>query len=194
MKRTLLSISLALFAMIALVGGGVALSQGGPVQPSDVSPIKAEDMQTCMDCHQDGVDTLKAVNREGLKKSPHKDLTCQDCHATVDGAPHTKEMISEKAACGNCHTDQAEAYAKCSHAKPDKVKGDHPTRVNCHSDTADAHAIRPVKTWSREDRALLSTRGTPRKARMSRYESTPKPSIQQRQLPRQGPAKVSLRK
>src|ERR1044072_6573585 len=169
MKRTLLSISLALFAMIALVGGGVALSQGGPVQPSDVSPIKAEDMQTCMDCHQDGVDTLKAVNREGLKKSPHKDLTCQDCHAAVDGAPHKKEMISEKAACGNCHTDQAEAYAKCSHAKPDKVKGDHPTCVNCHSDTAGGQAIRRVKRLPREDRALLCSSCHWQKDRMSRY-------------------------
>lgn len=168
MKRTLLSISLAVFAAVAVLGGGIALSQG-QADPSDVTPIKAEDMQTCMDCHESGTDTLKAVNREGLAKSPHKDLTCQDCHATVDGAPHTEAMLADKPACANCHTDEGDAYEKCSHAKPDKVKGDHPTCVNCHSDTADPHAVRPVKTWSREDRALLCSSCHSQKDRMARY-------------------------
>ncbi|MFI5385339.1 MAG: cytochrome b/b6 domain-containing protein [Fimbriimonadales bacterium] len=168
MKRMLLSISLAATAAIAILGGGVAFSQGQARQ-SDVTPIKADDVQACMDCHSSEIEGRRAVDLAGLAKSPHKDKKCQDCHASVTGAPHTKAMLAEKAACGNCHTDEDAAYKKCSHARPDKVAGDHPTCVNCHNKNSDPHDGHLVKDWSRVDRVGLCSNCHSQKDRMSRY-------------------------
>ncbi|HVT12335.1 MAG TPA: cytochrome b/b6 domain-containing protein [Fimbriimonadaceae bacterium] len=169
MKRLLLSVSLAVFAIVAVIGGGIALSQGGSPGQSDVTPIKPDDVAACLDCHSTEIEGKHAVDTAALAKSPHKDLKCQDCHANITGAPHTKEMLSEKAECGNCHTDEDAAYKKCSHAKPDKVPGDHPTCVNCHNDHNDPHDGRPIKTWTREDRVKLCSNCHSQKDRMSRY-------------------------
>lgn len=172
MKRMLLSISLAVFALIAVIGGGVALSQGGgggQAKPSDVTPIKADDVQSCLDCHSSEIEGKKAIDVAGLSNSPHKSMKCQDCHSAITGAPHTKEMVTDKAACGNCHTDQDEAYKKCSHAKADKTPGDHPTCVTCHAKNSDPHSVNPVKNWSREDRVALCSNCHAQKERMSRY-------------------------
>lgn len=169
MKRTLLSISLVVFAAIAIVGGGIALSQGGNAGQSDVTPIKPDDVQSCLDCHATDIEGKHAVDVAALAKSPHKNLKCQDCHANITGAPHTKEMLSEKAECANCHTDQDEAYKKCSHAKPDKVPGDHPTCVTCHNEKGDPHDGRMITTWTREDRVKLCSNCHSQKDRMSRY-------------------------
>jgi cytochrome b subunit of formate dehydrogenase len=169
MKQWLLSATLAISAVIAVFSGGVALSQQPQTPLLEITQIKSEDVQSCMDCHSESMEGAHKVNLPGITQSQHKSLKCQDCHSSITGASHTKAMTADKAACGNCHTDEETAYRNCSHAQPDKVAGDHPTCVNCHSSTSDPHSLHPVAAWSRTDRVRLCSKCHSDNERMARY-------------------------
>lgn len=125
-----------------------------------------------MECHSDAQDPFPAVRDKALAHSAHKSLKCQDCHSSIDAAPHTDEMRKDKPTCGNCHPDEQEAYSQSSHSHADKVAGDHPTCITCHSDK-DPHAVRPIKQASRASTALLCSSCHEQTARMSRYGVDP---------------------
>jgi predicted CXXCH cytochrome family protein len=134
--------------------------------------IDREDVDSCMACHAQPVEDVAAVNRDSLARSPHRDLKCQDCHTSITAAPHTKEMLAQKPACGTCHPDEMSAYMDGVHARPDKVAGDHPTCRSCHAPARDPHAVtRPQ--WTRQQKTAMCARCHSENARMMRYGVDP---------------------
>lgn len=148
--------------------GLLLASAAGPEEP-DSNQIAREDVDTCMACHASEIDGSAAVNLAALNASPHKELKCQDCHFTITAAPHTPQMLQEKAACGTCHSEEQEAYLQSTHAKPDIVAGDHPTCISCHARGGDPHAVTSASAWSRREKILLCTKCHAQTERMSRY-------------------------
>lgn len=159
--------------------GCLALAQNKPTPPTkedsgtEVTKIAADDVESCLGCHESDVShTIKAVSAKAIEDSPHKGMKCQDCHTSVDGAPHTPGMMKEKAECANCHSDQADQFAASAHAKADKVAGDHPKCVTCHGG-GDAHAIKPVKAMTRVEKVEMCSNCHRQTDRMSRYGVDP---------------------
>lgn len=147
-----------------------AIGQNGKKAPG----IPREDMQACLACHSEEMAGKHPVKADLLAASPHKDLKCQDCHATITAAPHTPEMLKEKAACATCHSDEHTLYSQSVHSHKDKLAGDHPTCVSCHSRTkTDPHAIKPMKEWARTEKAALCSNCHAQQGRMGRYGVDP---------------------
>jgi formate dehydrogenase subunit gamma len=159
-------------ATIALLAP-LALGQNGksPDKPAD-NTIPHDDMQACLACHESEQGAHKAVNVKALGVSPHKDLKCQDCHTAINAFPHTPDMLKQKAACANCHTDQAEAYNRSSHAHKDFVKGDHPNCITCHGG-GDPHAIVDAGKWPRARKVALCSNCHRQAHRMTKYGVDP---------------------
>lgn len=134
--------------------------------------IAREDVDTCMACHAEEIDGARAVDLAALSASPHKDLKCQDCHSSINAAPHTPQMLKEKASCATCHPDEGEAFAKSAHAKPDQSPGDHPTCVSCHS-PGDPHAVVAASTADRRRKVALCSDCHAQTERMGRYGVDP---------------------
>jgi cytochrome b subunit of formate dehydrogenase len=134
--------------------------------------IAREDEDACMACHGTAMDKVGAVDRKALSQSPHASLKCQDCHSSITAAPHTKEMLSQKAACGTCHPEPLSAYIESVHSRPDKVEGDHPTCRSCHARGADPHAVLK-QTWTRRQSTIVCGRCHGENARMARYGVDP---------------------
>ncbi len=139
---------------------------------TDKNSIPRDDVQACQSCHAGEMGAHKAVNADGLARSPHKDLKCQDCHSAITSAPHTPEMLKEKAACGNCHTDQIAAFNKSTHMRQDYSPGDHPNCIFCHG-KGDPHAITAGAKWSRAQKVAVCTQCHQQKERMGRYRVDP---------------------
>ena len=156
-------------AAVMLSAACLALASGGPAAAQQIA---REDVASCIACHASPMDNVGAVNQEALGKSPHKDLMCQDCHSTITAAPHTKEMLREKAVCGTCHPEPLADYMESVHSRPDKVAGDHPTCSSCHGRGGDPHAV--VKPdWSRRQTTIMCARCHSQNARMVRYGVDP---------------------
>ncbi len=142
------------------------------VWPAAAQEIAREDVEACMACHSAAMENVDAVDKDALGKSPHKDFMCQDCHSSITAAPHTKEMIQQKAACGTCHPEPLADYMESVHSRPDKVAGDHPTCKSCHGRGGDPHAV--VKAdWPRRQTTIMCARCHSQTARMGRYGVDP---------------------
>lgn len=151
--RTLRPVLLLLFAVtpFALVG---VFAQDAP-KPSE--PVKvSEDSQACLNCHDPVNEGGPAMHIAVLQKSPHKELDCTDCHSSfTPDAPHSKEMLAEKVACGNCHADEDEQFAASVHGTAAKNKADVPTCVTCHQDGTDPHSIAPMQGVTKTERVKI---------------------------------------
>jgi cytochrome b subunit of formate dehydrogenase len=142
-----------------------AFAQGTAIPPGDD--------KACLECHTESMaEGMRAVSAATLKKSLHKDLACQDCHASITAEPHTPAMLKEKATCGSCHPDEESALAGSVHARKDKVAGDHPTCVSCHG-KGDPHSLTLVKASSASDKARNCMSCHSDAARMARYGVDP---------------------
>lgn len=159
---------------LAWAGQGAPGKQAPRATKASLGPdkIDPQDSAACMDCHSDIQGRFPAVKQSALADSPHKDLKCQDCHASIDAAPHTAAMLSDKASCGNCHEDESNAYRLSSHSHADKVAGDHPTCVTCHAD-GDPHGVRHIKSMTRAEYALMCSECHAQADRMNRYGADP---------------------
>jgi len=140
--------------------------------PLSAQEIAREDEDSCMACHGTAMENVGAVDRSALSKSPHATLKCQDCHSSITAAPHTKEMVAQKAACGTCHPEPLSAYIDSVHSRPDKVEGDHPTCRSCHARGADPHAVLK-RDWPRRQTTIQCARCHAEKAKMARYGVDP---------------------
>jgi cytochrome b subunit of formate dehydrogenase len=95
-----------------LLGPGLALASGAPLQNSD-----------CLACHGDqsltatvnGKNVSLFVGEEGFQKSVHGVLGCVDCHADVKSIPHNPGLTMPQ--CGSCHGNEVAAYSKSAHGK-----------------------------------------------------------------------------
>lgn len=171
-SRLILCLLLTCAATIALLAP-LALGQNGkPVSKPAENTISREDTAACLACHENEMEGHKAANAKALAASPHKDLKCQDCHTTINAAPHTPEMLKTKATCAACHTDAADAYARSSHARKDIAKGDHPTCITCHG-AGDPHAIVDAGKWPRERKVQLCSDCHRQAHRMEKYGVDP---------------------
>ncbi len=160
---------LAALARPALAAAAFAAVASCPVRAQEIA---REDVDSCLACHSAAMDNVSAVDKDALARSPHKDLVCQDCHSSITAAPHTKEMLAQKAECGTCHPDPLADYMESVHSRPDKVAGDHPTCQSCHGRGGDPHAV--VKAdWPRRQTTLMCARCHAQNARMLRYGVDP---------------------
>jgi len=137
-------------------------------QAAQSPTISREDVDACLACHSMPMGTKRAVSKDALAHSAHASLKCQDCHTTITAAPHTPEMLKEKATCAACHPDEQASYAKSIHARTDKAAGDHPTCVSCHGG-GDPHAIAKAATLDRRAQIALCSNCHRDKQRMARY-------------------------
>ena len=164
---------LILASLCALAaGGGALLFSAAAGGQAGGGAIPREDVEACMACHSADVDGARAVNHAGLKGSAHKELVCQDCHSSITAAPHTPAMVKEKASCGACHNDAAEAFRKSTHSREDYVPGDHPTCIFCHG-SGDPHAITAGSKWTRQQKVQVCTQCHEQRERMGRYKVDP---------------------
>ena len=97
----------------------------------DAELIAPADAETCLGCHDDG------VNQQQLAASAHDKTNCQACHAGVDRFPHPEPALAKKPDCRGCHTAQkAGPNWKRHHA----AKGGTPADcAACHG--KNAHAV-----------------------------------------------------
>jgi cytochrome b subunit of formate dehydrogenase len=154
-------------ACVAAVG--LLLASAAGQEESGGNQIAREDVDACMACHASEINGSAPVSLAALNASPHKDLKCQDCHFSITAAPHTPQMLQEKAACGTCHSKEQKAYLQSTHAKPDRVAGDHPRCVSCHAQEGDPHAVTAASAWNRREKMLLCTQCHAQTDRMNRY-------------------------
>lgn len=148
----------------------IASMAGG--QQDSVHKIAREDVDACLACHSLEMEGKPPVQTAALRSGPHRDLKCQDCHTTIDGAPHTPEMLKEKASCGTCHAEAAEGLALSAHSRPSRVPGDHPTCAGCHAPGGDPHAV-TKPGWTRTSLVNLCSNCHAQKDRMQRYGVDP---------------------
>lgn len=156
--------------LVGLLTGLLASACGAQGNNSGI--IDREDVASCMACHAEAMNGRHKVNQEALKTSPHKDLKCQDCHASITSAPHTPAMLKHKTTCGSCHPAVEKPYLNSAHSYRDRVAGDHPTCVFCHGQ-GDPHAVKPPAAWTRQDRVALCSQCHEDAARMNRYKADP---------------------
>lgn len=164
---------LPVISALTLWIGCLSLGQSPAKGTSEDKPdkIAASDSATCMGCHeeaQEAAHTIKPVNKAAFDRSPHKNMTCQDCHTQFDATPHTPEMLKEKVSCGNCHSDVQDLYLMGAHSKRDLVHSDHPTCITCHGD-GDPHAIKAASTMTKPVKAALCSGCHRETGRMDRY-------------------------
>ena len=165
--KVYLQVFLFLMAVASLIYGSVALGQEmDSTVPVDVTAIPDDDMDSCVACH-DQPRWAKPVKLENIQAGPHKDFTCQSCHASITGAPHTPDMLGETPTCADCHPDEADALSKSTHASEDKVEGDHPTCTSCH-DHDDPHAVKPLSSATKIEHSNTCSRCHDDADRMSR--------------------------
>ncbi len=148
-----------------------AETQGGTTDDSAAEEAAASRHQ-CLVCHDPEAKTAPAVSLDALRHSPHKDFACTDCHTGMSATePHTEEQIKNLPKCGNCHPDEEEKYVASVHARPDKVKGDHPTCVKCHGG-GNPHAVVIRGTWTRAQKVKVCQDCHSDEARMKKYGAT----------------------
>ena len=120
----------------ALVGGllALALLVAGSDARAEGDGLSKED-QACLKCHDKEGETKTLGNGEQLSlhistkayvASMHKDTSCEDCHADVDGKTHGKVKsslqsrrelaLAMKDACVTCHKKKAKEYGDSVHA------------------------------------------------------------------------------
>ncbi len=157
----------AILAIGLLIGASV-VAQQTPSAPADVPAETHQASEACIACHSPEAESGPAIDLNRLEHSTHRTLTCKDCHSSITDAPHTEAMLKEKPACANCHTEEAEAYAKSVHARPDKVAGDHPKCQTCHGQN-NIHAIKPLKEWKRAEWIANCKNCHANQERMARY-------------------------
>lgn len=161
----------ALWAILASLPFAVALifAQDAP-ETSDPPPSgPSEEVLACMSCHDPEAQAGPAVNYTALSNSPHKDFDCTSCHPSYTAdAPHTEEMLAEKADCASCHPDVSEEFMASVHAKPSVKAGDHPTCATCHGG-GDPHAVKIVGQWSRQAKVEVCSSCHRDSARMQDY-------------------------
>jgi len=94
---------------------------------------KAAPAAECTSCHDQG---------QKLKKSAHKDLTCDTCHDSHEKYPHPANI--PKPQCVTCHADQAGDYDKGVHGLARKAGNDSaPDCALCHGS---AHEMQSPKS------------------------------------------------
>lgn len=133
-----------------------------------MDPEIQKEVEECMGCHSAAAETGPVVQINHLLQSPHAAFGCKACHSSITDAPHTPEMLKEKAACGDCHTTESEQYFKSIHASKDKVPGDHPKCVTCHAG-GDPHSVKLFNTWTRAEKVGVCSNCHRDKDRMARY-------------------------
>ena len=113
------------------------------------SPLQAQTVDDCMDCHEDpdltreigGREVSLQIDLDRFNRSVHVDLECVGCHEDLDGFddfPHEDNLT--EVACDNCHDDIAERYAMSLHGQ--EVARGAPLAPKCW-DCHGAHDIMP---------------------------------------------------
>jgi Cytochrome c7 and related cytochrome c len=118
------------------------------VSPPSVAaaPLTTQDCLTCHNMTPTASENAKRVplfvNQKLFHSSVHFALGCTACHSDVKAFPHTP--APRKVECGNCHSEQAAAFAKSVHASAaageEKLK--YPACLTCHGNP---HGIVEVK-------------------------------------------------
>ena len=89
----------------------------------------------CMLCHDGESDDIPGVTEASMEGSVHEGFDCMDCHADILELPHRDDL--EPAACGECHSDEANMYTQHGLGFVG-VDPDLPTCGTCHG----SHDIR----------------------------------------------------
>jgi cytochrome b subunit of formate dehydrogenase len=109
---------------------GLLLGTAGATLHAADNPAPAAE---CTSCHDQG---------QKLKKSSHKDLTCDTCHDSHEKYPHPPNI--PKPQCVTCHADQAGDYDKGVHGLARKAGNDSaPDCALCHGS---AHEMQSPKS------------------------------------------------
>jgi cytochrome b subunit of formate dehydrogenase len=109
---------------------GLLLGTAGATLHAADNPAPAAE---CTSCHDQG---------EKLKKSAHKDLTCDTCHDSHEKYPHPANI--PKPQCVTCHADQAGDYDQGVHGLARKAGNDSaPDCALCHGS---AHEMQAPKS------------------------------------------------
>jgi predicted CXXCH cytochrome family protein len=101
--------------------------------------------------------TIAAVDQAAFTSSAHAGQTCVSCHADESALPHPLASRATPSdgvtACAACHLDAYEGYLESPHGTmADLRDGSGPTCADCHGS---AHAVRPIRAWSDEQRAQI---------------------------------------
>lgn len=138
-------------------------------KPTASAAEPSEEVKACLGCHSKEADAGPAVNYAALQTSPHAAFECTMCHGSFTPEyPHTQAMRNDKAKCANCHDEPAKEWAGSVHARPDKVKGDHPTCATCHGG-GDPHAVTIRGEWTRRQKVEVCSNCHRNKELMARY-------------------------
>ncbi len=93
--------------------------------------------EDCMECHSDdgliksvndSVEISLYVDLQEYQKSVHADMTCIDCHSTIEDVDHEPELPSVD--CSVCHDGAEEEYALGIHATSED---NYAITAHCHS-------------------------------------------------------------
>jgi len=117
----------------------LGLFLAGILDAHSAVPQPASSDEECMECHSDA-DLEKEVGKGRfvslfveptvLRRSPHKKVTCIECHAGISEGPH--EEAVEKVKCEGCHKKVRAPLAKSVHATGYRRGSEAPTCVGCH--------------------------------------------------------------
>ncbi len=138
--------------------------------------------ERCLTCHgdekvktdvrDDGTPVKIFVHRQQIQESVHGELSCTDCHTTIDRVPHRKAP-RVVVGCIECHqetwekfkddpagkhkrlkivNEQVESYTHSIHAQPSKLDQSH-TNATCY-DCHDAHNVGELGSIQREEKRL----------------------------------------
>ena len=91
---------------------------------SEEPPVSDEE---CLGCHDE-------VDRAPLARSPHKKLTCAECHIDITETPHAEKL--PPVPCQKCHVKSSKAFASSIHAPAE-------AEVDCQS-CHGMHAMKPA--------------------------------------------------
>lgn len=137
--------------------GTSPVAQTTPVAPS--APPAAANNQTCLSCHSNPAQQMKAVNGEiislyvdpdAFKASVHgtQGFACNVCHVNISGYPHPEYRPADRrqvtldlyTACKQCHADNYQKTLDSVHQKA-LASGNRlgATCADCHG----AHDVRP---------------------------------------------------
>jgi cytochrome b subunit of formate dehydrogenase len=149
---------------------------GRTLRPSRISQVSIE--KTCGGGCHDVQERTESLHFNSGESSPDPDTSsCLSCHLPKSHAFSRKGTIIKTISakddrnCEDCHSDVAFDLAECSHGKPDKQHGDHPRCGTCHG--GNPHAIKPVASITRRQRATLCINCHRDSARMGRYGVDP---------------------
>jgi hypothetical protein len=108
--------------------------------------MRAAASEECLACHSDpdltqeiGSGRVRSlfVDPADLERSPHRLLSCGQCHAGVTDFPHPEPIPLVR--CDGCHRGAREALRKSVHGAALRPGGRTPTCVTCHG----SHQIQP---------------------------------------------------